>query len=96
MSVLRESPGYIRVECQLYGCYPTPNQRHMLAQTFGSVRFVYNWALALRRDAYREHGEHLFYQRDQLSAPAFRHGGESWVACTGMGHDGPKSCRFPA
>ncbi|HEY7357146.1 MAG TPA: RNA-guided endonuclease TnpB family protein [Ktedonobacterales bacterium] len=44
-----------------YRCYPTPSQRQMLARTFGCVRFVYNWALALRRDAYRERRAHVFY-----------------------------------
>src|SRR5215469_10335112 len=39
---------------------PSPSQRHLLARTFGCARFVYNWALALRRDAYRERGEYLF------------------------------------
>ena len=50
-----------------YRCSPTPSQRHMLARTFGCVRFVYNWSLALRRDAYRERGEHVFY-KDTSSA----------------------------
>jgi putative transposase len=44
-----------------YRCYPTPSQLQMLTRTFGCVRFTYNWALALRRDAYLERGEHLFY-----------------------------------
>ncbi len=44
-----------------YRCYPTPSQRHILARTFGCARFVYNWALRLRSDAYRERGEHVFY-----------------------------------
>src|SRR5215472_2451871 len=44
-----------------YRCYPTPSQRQMLARTFGCARFVYNWGLRLRRDAYRQRGEHLFY-----------------------------------
>ncbi len=44
-----------------YRCYPTPSQRQRLARTFGCARFVYNWALALRKDAYRQHGAHLFY-----------------------------------
>ncbi len=39
----------------------------MLAQTFGCVRFVYNWGLRLRTDAYRERGEHVFY-RDTSAA----------------------------
>ncbi|HLV97559.1 MAG TPA: RNA-guided endonuclease TnpB family protein [Ktedonobacterales bacterium] len=50
-----------------YRCYPTPSQRQMLAQTFGCVRFVYNWGLRLRTDAYRERGEHVFY-RDTSAA----------------------------
>ena len=32
-----------------YRCYPTPCQRQMLARTVCCARFVYNWALALRR-----------------------------------------------
>lgn len=32
--------------------YPNQEQRIQLAQTFGSCRFVYNWALRLRTDAY--------------------------------------------
>ena len=43
-----------------YRCYPTPSQRLTLARTFGCARFVYNWALALRRDAYRQRGESVF------------------------------------
>src|SRR5215467_13998957 len=56
----------------LYRCYPTPSQRHMLARTFGCVRVVHNWALALRRDAYREHGEHLFYSDTSAALTAFK------------------------
>jgi putative transposase len=44
-----------------YRCYPTPSQRQTLAQTFGCARFVFNWALRLRTNAYRERGEHVFY-----------------------------------
>ena len=50
-----------------YCCYPTPSQRHTLARTFGCARFVYNWGLRLRTDAYRQRGEHLFY-RDTSAA----------------------------
>ena len=39
----------------------------MLARTFGCTRFVYNWGLRLRTDAYRERGEHVFY-RDTSAA----------------------------
>jgi putative transposase len=50
-----------------YRCYPTASQRRTLARAFGCARFVYNWALRLRIDAYRERGEHLFY-RDTSAA----------------------------
>jgi putative transposase len=50
-----------------YRCYPTPSQRLTLGRTFGCARFVYNWALALRRDAYRQRGESVFY-RDTSAA----------------------------
>ncbi len=33
----------------------------MLARTFGCVRFVYNWALRQKTDAYYQHGERLYY-----------------------------------
>ena len=44
-----------------YRCYPTPTQAAVLAGTFGCARFVYNWALRLRTDAYYERQERLSY-----------------------------------
>lgn len=44
-----------------YRFYPTPEQRLNLAQTFGCVRYVYNWALRLRSDAYHTEGKTLRY-----------------------------------
>ena len=38
-----------------YRFYPTPEQGHTLACTFGCCRFVYNWGLKLRTTAYFEH-----------------------------------------
>ena len=35
-----------------YRLFPTADQREFLAQTFGSCRFVYNWALATKKDTY--------------------------------------------
>ena len=46
-----------------YRCYPTPTQAAVLARTFGCARFVYNWALRLRTDAYYERQERLSYRR---------------------------------
>lgn len=45
-----------------YRCYPTPAQQAVLACMFGCVRFVYNFGLRLRSDAYYQEGNHLFYQ----------------------------------
>jgi putative transposase len=44
-----------------YRCYPTPEQADVLARTFGCARFVYNWALRLRTDAYAERQERVSY-----------------------------------
>ena len=42
-----------------YRFYPTPEQAAVLARTFGCARFVYNWALRLRTDAYYERQERI-------------------------------------
>ena len=44
-----------------YRIYPTDEQEQMLARTFGCARFVYNWALRLRADAYYERKARLYY-----------------------------------
>jgi putative transposase len=49
-----------------YRCYPTHEQEQILARTFGCVRFVYNWALRKKTDAYYQQGERLYYA--QLSS----------------------------
>ncbi len=41
--------------------YPTEEQKSILAQTFGYVRFVYNFGLHTRPTAYKERGEKLSY-----------------------------------
>ena len=43
-----------------FRCYPTPEQERHLARTFGCVRFVWNWALRARSDAFRA-GERMGY-----------------------------------
>jgi putative transposase len=40
-----------------YRFYPTPEQEVQLARTFGCVRYVYNWALAMKQDALRQRTE---------------------------------------
>jgi putative transposase len=45
-----------------YRFYPSDEQKRILAQTFGCCRYVYNWALRERTDAYYQHGERLSYE----------------------------------
>jgi putative transposase len=44
-----------------YRFYPTDEQRIHLAQTFGCVRFIYNWGLSTRKTAYFQHKQSLSY-----------------------------------
>ena len=41
--------------------YPTPEQEAILAQTFGCARFVYNYMLRLRTDAWFKERKHVGY-----------------------------------
>lgn len=45
-----------------YRMYPTDAQAATLERTFGCVRYVYNWGLHLRSDAYSEQSERLGYR----------------------------------
>jgi putative transposase len=45
-----------------YRFYPSDEQKRILAQTFGCCRYVYNWALRQRTDAYYQSGERLYYE----------------------------------
>jgi putative transposase len=44
-----------------YRFYPTEEQEAVLAKVFGHTRYVWNWALELRTNAYYEEGESLSY-----------------------------------
>src|SRR2546426_11062464 len=44
-----------------YRFYPTPEQAHILSRTFGCARYVYNWALRLRTDAYYKEQKRIGY-----------------------------------
>src|SRR5947199_8039000 len=46
-----------------YRIYPTQEQAHILARTFGCCRYVYNWALRQRTDAFFQRGERLSYHQ---------------------------------
>lgn len=45
-----------------YRMYPTDEQKKILAQTFGCTRFVYNWALRKKTDAFYKDGVRLYYK----------------------------------
>ncbi len=44
-----------------YRIYPTDEQKQIFARTFGCARFVYNWALRLRTDAYYQEQKRIYY-----------------------------------
>src|SRR6266852_7410346 len=45
-----------------YRWYPTDEQKQMLARTFGCARFVYNWALRQKTDAFYNEQHRLSYK----------------------------------
>ncbi len=45
-----------------YRVYPTDEQKHILVRTFGCARFVYNWALRQKTDAYYNEQHRLYYK----------------------------------
>jgi putative transposase len=53
-----------------YRCYLTATQAAVLARTFGCVRFVYNWALRLRTDAYFDPQERISYHETSAALTA--------------------------
>ncbi len=53
--------------------YPTEEQKSLLAQTFGCVRFVYNWGLLTRKTASFQHGESLSYHDLAARLPNLKH-----------------------
>src|SRR5258708_29530746 len=63
-----------------YRFYPTSEQANVLAQTFGSVRFVYNWALRLRTDAYYQRQERIGYHEASAALTALKQQSETaWL-----------------
>ncbi len=55
-----------------YRIYPTDEQKHNFARTFGCVRFVYNWALRERTDAYYQRGERWYYAQMSSALTALK------------------------
>jgi putative transposase len=64
-----------------YRFYPTEAQARELARTFGCVRYVYNWALALRTEAWFERHERIDYaETDRLLVRMKKDPEKSWLA----------------
>ena len=45
-----------------YRVYPTDEQKHVLARTFGCARFVYNWVLRQKTNAFYQEQQRLSYK----------------------------------
>ncbi|BCU08385.1 RNA-guided endonuclease InsQ/TnpB family protein [Allochromatium tepidum] len=45
-----------------YRFYPTEEQAEQLARSFGCARWIYNWGLQQRTDAFYQHGRRLYYK----------------------------------
>jgi putative transposase len=55
-----------------FRCYPTDAQAVVLARTFGCARFVYNWGLKLRTDAYYDRHEKIGYHDTSAALTALK------------------------
>lgn len=63
-----------------YRIYPTTEQEQVLAVQFGHARFVWNWALALRKQAYQETGKGISYYDLKRRATALKSQSETeWL-----------------
>ena len=63
-----------------YRFYPNQEQRIQLAQTFGCTRFVYNWGLRLRTDAYYQHQQKMSYKETSNQLTSLKKSPEfSWL-----------------
>ncbi|WP_128547211.1 RNA-guided endonuclease InsQ/TnpB family protein [Larkinella soli] len=54
-----------------FRCYPTDTQAQALSRVFGHTRFVWNWALRLRTDAWG-HGERINYNQTSAALTALK------------------------
>ena len=50
-----------------YRIYPTPEQEVLFAKTFGCVRVVYNWALDIKSNLYKENKEMTYEKYKNMS-----------------------------
>jgi putative transposase len=63
-----------------YHIYPTAEQEQALGVQFGHARFIWNWALALRKATYKEIGNGIGYYELKRQATALKHQAETqWL-----------------
>ena len=59
--------------------YPTAEQEQILARTFGCVRYVYNWALRMRTDAWHQ-GKRINYSQSSAALTELKRAQETnWL-----------------
>ncbi len=64
-----------------YRFYPTDEQAQILAHTFGCARYVYNWALRLRTDAYYQEQKRIGYHETSAQLTLLKKQAEtSWLS----------------
>jgi putative transposase len=63
-----------------FRAYPTPEQAQHLACTFGCVRYVWNWALHLRSEAFTTRHERIGYADSSRRLTSLKHAPETaWL-----------------
>ena len=67
-----------------YRCYPTAEQRQVLARTFGCCRWVYNQALARKTDGLPRSGATALLRRPLGAPPAVENAGGDGLARRGV------------
>lgn len=60
---LKENSHVIKERAYKYRFYPTKEQKEQLAKTFGCARFVYNWGLEKRTEAWQQRQQSLSYPK---------------------------------
>ncbi|MEW8481870.1 MAG: transposase [Candidatus Thiodiazotropha endolucinida] len=70
----------VSMRANKYKIRPTPEQQEKLAVQFGHARFVYNYCLSIKQDAYKEYGISVSRYGLQSMLPAMkREGMYSWL-----------------
>jgi len=55
-----------------YRIYPTRSQISRLGNQFSMCRYLYNWNLEERINAYKDHGETISYSQQQNALPGLK------------------------